>query len=248
MAIPVGTLEGKRLIKRHCRHGGLWGMLARDVLWGYKRPLNELAISQNAVARGVKTAEIVALRFENLLGPLYRADIFTLEITDTEDLIAFLSNHTAEQITSRKNAIIRNIAQTVRKMHDSGIYHADLHLKNILVGMDNPPRVYIIDLDKSQLRCDATTGSLSLKQRMVNLLRLDRSLVKLQTVLKRPGLKHITRRDRLRFLREYLRARPLKGGDWKNLARRHATRHSGHRLWWKILRAAGINIYDFETR
>lgn len=248
-AIPVPTLGGKRLIKRHYRHGGLWGMFARDILWGCNRPLNELATSEKASEQGVETAEVVALRFENVFGPLFRADIFTFEISDTEDLIVFLSSHSVEQITARKKVLINRIAQSVRKMHDAGIYHADLHLKNILVKMDDPPGVYIIDLDKSDFCANAAGGGLPPGRRMDNLLRLDRSLVKLQTQTLIPALRCITMTDRLRFLREYLKECHLNNAsDWKSLLRHHATHHSGHRLWWGILRAAGMSIYGFKTK
>ena len=222
-------------------------MFARDILWGCNRPLNELATSEKASEQGVETAEVVALRFENVFGPLFRADIFTFEISDTEDLIVFLSSHSVEQITARKKVLINRIAQSVRKMHDAGIYHADLHLKNILVKMDDPPGVYIIDLDKSDFCGNAAGGGLPPGRRMDNLLRLDRSLVKLQTL--KPALRCITMTDRLRFLREYLRECHLNdASDWKGLLRHHATHHSGHRLWWGILRAAGMSIYGFKTK
>ncbi|HHT9146519.1 MAG TPA: lipopolysaccharide kinase InaA family protein, partial [Candidatus Wunengus sp. YC61] len=60
---------------------------------------------------------------------------------------------------------------------DAGIYHADLHLKNILLKKDSNEEftAYIIDLDKS-----VVLNKLNIQQRIRNLLRLDRSLEKLR--------------------------------------------------------------------
>lgn len=252
LAIPVNDLKDRRLIIRHYSHGGLWGKLAGDVLWGHNRPLNELVNAEKALEQGVNTVEVVALRFRNFLGTLCRADIFTLEITDAEDLLVFLTNHTAEEIFSQKRQLIRNIAQAVKKMHDAGIYHADLHLKNILVKRAAPQKVYIIDLDKSDC-IDGADGGLSIEQRMSNIMRLDRSVEKF--VRWRPDPKLITKTDRLRFLKEYTSV--CTDGDnadtfeneWKALARRYAGRHAVHRLWWRLLQAVGLSVlYDFEKR
>ena len=37
-----------------------------------------------------------------------------------------------------------SVSEMVRKLHDAGIYHADLHIKNIL---DTPRGYYFIDFD-----------------------------------------------------------------------------------------------------
>ena len=62
-------------------------------------------------------------------------------------------------------------------MHDAGIYHADLHLKNILLKQDASGAfsAYIIDLDKSFV-----VDKLTVEQRMKNLLRLNRSIDKIR--------------------------------------------------------------------
>ena len=248
VAIPVNGLKDKRLIIRHYSHGGLWGRLAGDVLWGQSRPLKELFIAERALEQNVDTSEVVALRFTNIFGPLCRADIFTIEISGGEDFIAFLTCRTEGDVLSHKRKLIRHTARAVRRMHDAGIYHADLHLKNILAKVDDGCKVYIIDLDKSELRSATAGGGLSIEQRMDNILRLDRSVEKFGEWKPGPGL--VTRADRLRFLRDYLRGCTAEGvtdfSDWKVLARKYATRHVVHRLWWRLLGVMGIGLYDFE--
>jgi hypothetical protein len=252
LAIPVSDLRDRRLIIRHYSHGGLWGKLAGDILWGHNRPLNELVNTEKALKQGVDTAEVVALRFKNFFGPLCRADIFTMEIADAEDLIAFLTGHTAEEVLPQKKLLIGHIAKAVRKMHDTGIYHADLHLKNILVKLTDIPKVYIIDLDKSEFNTNGADRGLPTGQRMDNILRLDRSVEKFNRW--RPDLKLIAKTDRLRFLREYTTASIANEGpdtfknDWKDLARRYTNRYAAHRLWWGLLRTVGLSIYGFDKR
>ena len=76
----------------------------------------------------------------------------------------------------QKRQIINKLANAVNDMHDVGIYHADLHLKNILVQSDisGCVHVYIIDLDKSK-----QYEKISFQRRMKNIMRLDRSFVKI---------------------------------------------------------------------
>ena len=153
-----------------------------------------------------------------------------------------------------KGEIIRAVALSVRAMHEAGLYHNDLHLKNILIARKAPFKAYIIDLDKSSLH-----ESLSLNQRIKNLLRLDRSVEKFMTagayrrasgrfaVTNNTPLRPITQRDRLRFLRDYM------GGShtWKEMARgwQGHSRHPGrtfHRWWWWVLGVMGIDPYGLR--
>jgi tRNA A-37 threonylcarbamoyl transferase component Bud32 len=262
-SIPLRDFPDKRVIVKQYRHGGLWGRLAGDILWLSHRPLRELMNTEQALQRGVSTAEVIGTRIERLLWPFYRAELFSLEVSGTEDLIEFLTRHPAEELMGLKKGLITQIAQAVRKMHDAGLYHADLHLKNILLqGLETRPRrasggqvgdraptryspdalpsgikVYIIDLDKSTI-----LERLSMTKRMDNLLRLERSVEKFKAWQNCPGL--ISKTDKLRFLRAYLG----EEGDWKPLVRRFATGHALHRFWWRLLRAMGWNLYNIPAK
>ncbi len=242
---PCAPLEGGgTAIVRRVRHGGLWGKVMGDLLWGMDRPVQELINTSKALERGVPTAEILGVRLE-VVWPLpmvtfYRAEVFSKELPETVDLVEFLESLTSDRALSlHKREIIRAVALAVRAMHDGGLYHNDLHLKNILVSRCTPFKAYIIDLDKSSLY-----GSLSVNQRMKNLSRLDRSVEKFMAVgayCDTPLL--ITQRDKLRFLRDYFN----RNSDWKDLARSFVKSASGghtlHRWWWKVLGAMGIDVY-----
>src|SRR5574337_1208829 len=80
-------------------------------------------------------------------------------------------------IQKSKKSVIYALVRLIRNMHDAGIYHADLHLKNILLKGDSNGEfnAYIIDLDKS-----VVLNELNIDQRIKNLLRLDRSIEKLR--------------------------------------------------------------------
>ena len=113
------------------------------------------------------------------------------------------------------------IAGAIADMHDAGILHADLNLKNVLVR--NPfdaPEAYVIDFDRAEL-----TARPTLRQRLANLLRLDRSVVKWAA-----SRRAVAPADRLRTLRCYLARYPEWESRWGRIARRHARGHTRHYL------------------
>lgn len=263
---------GKRVIIKHCRHGGLWGRLAGRLLWSHRRPIKELTHTELALQKGVATAEVVGARLERVFWPFYRAELFVLEIDGAEDLVHLLMRCSLEGSVRLKREFIGPVARAIRQMHNAGVYHADLHLKNILIqGLgasasgrqagDRAPalyspdalpsglKVYIIDLDKSML-----FEELSFRQRAENLLRLDRSVEKFKAWRPRKGLKDqrfkglkgtglLTRTDKLRFLKKYFDNKD----DYKAFLRSNATHHTWHRLWWWVLRALGLSLYDIPA-
>ncbi|MFN3466435.1 MAG: lipopolysaccharide kinase InaA family protein [Candidatus Brocadiales bacterium] len=236
---PCIPIEGEgTAILRRVRHGGLWGKLAGDILWGAGRPVQELINTNKALERGVPTAEILGVRLEGLMGPifglalpLYRAEVFSRELPEAVDLIEFLESlppDRAKALSLHKRKIIRTVAMSVRAMHEAGLYHNDLHLKNILITREAPFKAYIIDLDRSSLH-----EFLPLAQRIKNLVRLDRSVEKFIAVVayRNMPLRLITRRDKLRFLRDYEDGNPI----WKEVARGLNPGHTFHRWWWRVL-------------
>ncbi|MTI59143.1 MAG: serine/threonine protein kinase [Firmicutes bacterium] len=59
------------------------------------------------------------------------------------------------------------IAKDIRKMHDAGIIHNDLHAGNILINNLEKPSFYYIDLNRGRIK-----KKLSIKKRMKDLARL----------------------------------------------------------------------------
>ena len=188
----VIIIEGKdgEVAIRKYRHGGLLRRLAGDLFFFGARPFHEVAITEEVKSAGVPTLEILAAIMERGWGGWYRGYLITRYLPTAGDLISFLDQVPAGK---RRRAVIEKAGETVRKIHQRGIYHADLHLKNFLVEEKKGIKVYLIDFDKS-----AVFTRLAPSQRMKNLKRLDRSAEK----LKRLGLS-LTRGDKESFCRVY---------------------------------------------
>jgi len=113
------------------------------------------------------------------------------------------------------------VAATIADMHDAGIVHADLNLKNLLVrDAFDEPEAFVIDFDRARL-----AGRLGLGERMRNLLRLDRSVLKWAA-----SRRAVSPLDRLRVLCIYLDRYPRWRERWGEIARRYARAHLLHRL------------------
>jgi 3-deoxy-D-manno-octulosonic acid kinase len=168
------------LIVRDYKHGGLLGKLFGSYFCNGNRPLHELYLNEIAFQKGVPCAEVIAITKKKVWGIFYKSTFISKEISGADDLIQFLQKSSLEYLQRMKKSIMSALARSIRKMHDCGIYHADLHLKNILVKKDSNGRfqIYIIDLDKSVI-----FDKLNVGQRIKNLIRLDRSLEKLRWLL-----------------------------------------------------------------
>jgi len=173
LSVPIAENSMERFVIKDYRHGGLLGKLFGGVFFNGNRPLNEICISEVASQRGVPSAEVIAIAKRRLWGLFYKAKFISKEIDDAVDIIEFLKKFSAEFIQTYKKPVIFALVKLIRNMHDAGIYHADLHLKNILLkkGLNGEFTAYIIDLDKS-----VVLNKLDIQQRIKNLLRLDRSL------------------------------------------------------------------------
>ena len=199
-----------RVLVRELARGGL-ARFAGNIHLGMKRILRELRAVLRARTAGLNVPEIVACRATHAFGPFHRFTLVVREIAGAHDLLA-LSRDTRP---ARHRQIIADVAGGVRRMHEAGLYHGDLNVKNILLqGTD----VYFIDLDRAVLRM-ARDPSLD----AANLARLNRSVEK--------WLKdRVSRVDRLRFLFSYVQDRERI----RDLARRCGAGLWFHRFWWAL--------------
>ncbi len=165
---------GADVIVRRYRHGGLLARLTGDRFLSSDRFKNEFEIGRDAWARGVPTARPVAVGWRSS-GPFHRGFIATLAIPSARDLLDLFARPSAEPV---RVAAARACALAVRRMHDAGIVHADLHLKNLLAGEgpDGKPggAAWVIDLDLARRE----EGPLPIDPRVSNLARLYRSVEK----------------------------------------------------------------------
>jgi tRNA A-37 threonylcarbamoyl transferase component Bud32 len=180
--------EGEVAVRKY-RHGGLLRRLTGDLFFFGARPFQEVAVTEEVKRAGVPTLEILAAIIERECLGFYRGYLITRYRPSVTDLISYLDNELEDK---RRKAVIEKAGEAVKRIHQAGIYHADLHLKNFLIEKKGPT-VYLIDFDKSMV-----FPHLGPQRRMKNLKRLDRSAEKLI----RHGLP-LTKRDKRTFCRTY---------------------------------------------
>jgi len=232
--VALWPLAGRpeRAVLRRYAHGGLAAGLLGHLLWGQGRAVRELAMTERAREADVAAPVALAAVVERLFGPVCRAVLVTAEVQAAEDMVHFCRRLADEQpraaAGAKRRAIIQ-AARQVRGLHQAGIEHADLHLKNLLVhpGPDGKVRVAIIDFDGARQRPPETHAF-----RLRNLMRLARSARKV-----RAARQLLTVRDRLRFLREYLRGEPEADSIRQDWIPRLAQSGRLHERWWRLIRA-----------
>ncbi|MBS3920233.1 MAG: hypothetical protein KG012_15285 [Deltaproteobacteria bacterium] len=221
-SIPIQT--GRRMVVRKYSHGGLLRFFNRDLFLFGARSFKELSLTEEIRSSGIPTIQPIGAIHQIIFWPFYRAYLLTLEILHAKNLIQYFQEHgspPSREPPIHKRKTIRAAGALLRQFHQKGFYHRDLQLKNLLVVGD---QVLIIDFDRS-----CRKKALSVRDRVKNLLRLNRSVEK----WKRFGLP-VTRTDRWRFFMAYA------GGDQEILrAVRKALRTYSvhlffHRIGWMI--------------
>jgi len=166
--------DGGNALVRPYRHGGVFRRMTGKLFCTWPtRPFSELAVTQEIGRRGIRTVDTIAAVVERMWGPFYRGWLVSRELTDARDLwLVFKSGLSKETAIHLLGAVGR----AIRRMHEAGIYHADLNVKNILVRTENGHHeVYLIDFDKARLQA----GRISALHANRNLHRLLRSVRKL---------------------------------------------------------------------
>jgi 3-deoxy-D-manno-octulosonic acid kinase len=172
---------GERWVVRHYHRGGSVAALLDDryLRVGTPRPVRELRMLEVVRERGVPAPEPVGAAVY-ATGPFYRGDLVTVWVPDSVDLAALLFGTTGSTGTGgarvrdhdengdldgdRRHAAVHAAGRLVQLLHERGVEHPDLNLKNILLApdmrasndavppIDPPPRALILDLDRARLR------------------------------------------------------------------------------------------------
>jgi len=216
--------EGQRMVLRRYLHGGLLRAVTRDLYALSSRSFRELALTEEIRLAGIPTIRPIGAIHQSLIFPFYRAYLLTLEVPNARNLIQFfqdMGSHPVGGVLAPKRKIIRAAGRLVRQFHDSGFFHADLQLRNLLVADHH---VLLIDFDQS-----CRVQNLSEKMRMKNLLRLNRSVDK----WKRQGLP-VTFSDRLRFFLAYAGEDPRARDVLRKTLRTYSFGLLFHRLLWNL--------------
>ena len=224
--IPIQN--GQRVVLRKYSHGGLLKALTRNLYLFGSRSFRELILTEAIRAYGIPTVQPICAAHRLIIPPLYHPYLLTLEVPHAMNLIEYfqkVGNNPSQENILYKRKVIRAAGLLLRKFHQTGFYHGDLQLKNLLVVDD---QILLIDFDRSYRK-----PSLSNRERMKNLLRLNRSAEKWSQL----GLP-ITQTDRLRFFLAYAEKDSEILETLRKSLRAYSISLFFHRIGWTIEKIA----------
>jgi 3-deoxy-D-manno-octulosonic acid kinase len=216
------SAPGGPLLVREYRKGGLLRRVRAPGLRGPWRPLEELVLHRRLEALGVPVARAVGCVV--LVGGVgWRGFLLVREEPGAVDLEAFLHGVPAPGAVSRAE-VLRRAGQAVRRLHDAGVPHPDLHPKNLLIRADGA--VVLLDLDKAKPR----EGLLDDADRVRNLVRLGRAVAKhrLKGIQAGP-------REAMRFLEGYAGSVDAARAWLQRIQGRLGRGLVLRRLWWRLI-------------
>jgi hypothetical protein len=226
-SIPLQN--GERMILRQYSHGGvLRGIMGNLYLFG-SRSFQELALTEEVRFCGIPTVQPIGAIHCLTFPPFYQAYFLSKEIPRAKDLTQFFKEIgpcPSLQNLILKRKIIRSTGNLLRKFHQAGFFHRDLQLKNILVKEE---QLFLIDFDRSYRK-----SVLSIRERIKNLLRLNRSVEK----WKRSDLL-ITRTDLWRFFSVYSEGDTEILKAMKKAFRNYPLRSFFYRVGWALGKVLG---------
>jgi 3-deoxy-D-manno-octulosonic acid kinase len=227
-APSVGLRRDVSVILRRYQHGGVFGWLTGMLHLGLSRALAELRVTARAEASGAPVPHVVCLALWPAFGPFWSALIGTREERGARDLYDVLA---AADDARARVPLLREVGSAVRKLHEAGVDHRDLQLRNILVTeQDGKRRIVVIDLDRAN---HYSSGRLSPRLRARSLGRLFRSAVKQGLWPERVG-----RREVAAFLAAYTaRDRGLRR-ELRGRVRIERLKLALHRLRYRFIRPA----------
>ncbi len=137
---PLRFIEPDMVV-RTLMHGGMFRHITGKRFLHPNRTIRELKVSAYLAAHGIRTPEILAVRIIKD-GLFYSMDVISRFIPESKDLlIHFEKSHTDNL------ELIKKSGSLIRQIHDLGVYHTDLHIKNLL--LDNAGNLWALDLDKA---------------------------------------------------------------------------------------------------
>ena len=170
-AVVAGPGGGRVVVRRYLR-GGLLRHLNRELYFRGHRAFEELRVTERARQAGVAVPEVV-FAAERHRGLAYSALLGTRLIEEAAGADRWIAGDADPAL-----AALRAAGDQIRRMHDAGIAHPDLNLRNLLVsgaGGSDGVGVHLIDFDRARVTAHPTSRS----RRARDLLRLARSARKL---------------------------------------------------------------------
>ena len=143
---------------------GFSGLLALRMLFMQVEHADQFRLLADVHARGLPVPRPLAVRYRRT-GLWYRCDLMTARLPAAESMAERLTGAPLDSDTWVA------IGHAIRRLHDHGVYHADLNAHNVL--LSDAGDVYFVDFDRGSLREPAPGW-----QRQ-NMRRLYRSLRKI---------------------------------------------------------------------
>ena len=180
----------ERAVLRWLRHGGLLGQWLGGVFVGVMRVRRELVVNAALRVAGAPVPVPLFCAARRVLGPLYEVVYATVLETQTRDGLAFAPPRRIARVLAACAAA----EDAVRRFHDAGGRHADLHLENLLLRDLRTPRCSSsISIARAgvpppaarRLREDRSSRSLAREARRYCTRRRARSRTLLRSVLRR---------------------------------------------------------------
>ncbi len=209
-----------RVRLRPLRHGGLLGRWLGGRFLTPRRSAREFRVWQTLEARGAPIPA-VALAASRRRGFFWHSTLGSLNREEALDALAWI------RASKRSPTAMRSIsvacARSIRRFHDAGGLHGDLHLANLLIeGPEGALRCWLVDLDRTTLH-----ASSSPRARMSELMRL------LRSVEKAKHHEYLHPRVRAAFLSAYCQGDRSLRRRLLACSLREERRLRRHRLGWR---------------
>ncbi|MBW2056321.1 MAG: hypothetical protein JRJ26_02380 [Deltaproteobacteria bacterium] len=164
--VPVG--QGMAVFIKRFRSIGGWQKC--KYLFLPSRAVTEWRISRFLRHKGILTPRAVAALERRKHGILEESFFVTQALEGASDLLHFCKERLRNQ-NDKKRDVIGVLAETIRKIHDAGLFHRDLHAGNLLLTGGRPLSLYLVDLHQARRR-----RRVSLAERLWNMAQLFNSL------------------------------------------------------------------------
>jgi 3-deoxy-D-manno-octulosonic acid kinase len=213
--ISMVEADGRKLVARKYVHGGFFRVLTGDLFLDWRRALREAEIMSYLREKGcpVVTPFCVVVEQRSFA---YRLHLVTVLEEGAVDLLRQLEASSRRQ----RLRIARQFAEALRHLEQAGVFHPDLHLRNVLVTPEG--KLVFLDFDRARRKVIGRRDMESM------LRRLGRFVDKME----RQGRFSATELEKALFLRTYAR---LSGMDLtRGLARSVKRAGLRHRVGWFV--------------
>ena len=173
---------GREVVVRPYRRGGLVAWVLHDIYVGWRpRPFRELETLATLQQRGAPVVEVYAAAVEWLAPGCYRGWLATRYLAGSHTLWEWISGAPP---SPRRAHVLAEVGRAIRRLHDSGGWHPDLNLNNILIGATaepGPSGVVLIDFDCPYAKGLRRTPAADLTRLERSARKLDRAGTQLTT-------------------------------------------------------------------